>query len=139
MSNCNTQNKRFNFLRKRSGSLLYEHKSKGWTKIFCHSVLAYTRMRYVSCLVPIPLKQMRNFFRENKGNLRGKEFESFHELLVIFRNFLYRNSKSFSFNIHHTTRTAPRFQPISHINITEFHNHHWTLNETHALTCCCFS
>ena len=52
-------------------------------------------MRYVSCLVPIPLKQMRNFFRENKGNLRGKEFESFHELLVIFRNFLNRKLEKF--------------------------------------------
>ena len=84
MSNCKRQNKRSQFLRKRSWSL------DGWTKIFCHRVLAYTRMRYVSCLVPIPLKQMSNFFRENKGNLRGKECESFPGLLVIFRSFSVR-------------------------------------------------
>ena len=137
MSNCKRQNKRSQFLRKRSWSL------DGWTKIFCHRVLAYTRMRYVSCLVPIPLKQMSNFFRENKGNLRGTLGERSVRASPGYWSFLeafqFENSKSVSNDPYYTTLTAPRFQVISHVNITEFHNHHWTLSETHALTCCCFS
>ena len=107
MSNCKRQNKRSQFPRKRSWSL------DGWTKIFCHRVLAYTRMR---CLVPIPLKSVISW-EKIRGTLGERSVRASPGYWSFLEAFQFENSKSVSNDLYHTTLTAPRFQVISHVNV----------------------